>query len=297
MDQTTSETPPHESDVERLYRDVERSGALPAGVAAVDAVDAVLCTLVLRLTGGEARDLSAALPPALRRLIARCVRPETERPELLYDEPMFLRLIGSQLAITVEAAERVARAVFAAVQRLVPEDEIWDVENQLPGDLEPLWKPYTASEVTAFEAAAAPGVDVTTGPRPAEEPTESMLREVEQSGVLPAETSAEDALVAVLCTLAAELTGGELRALSEHAPVSLHRLLDRCPRHAGDAPEPLHREAFLQRVGAHLGITDDAAAGRVARAVFAALRGRIPPASVQQIDGRLPRSVRALWRP
>lgn len=135
-----------------FYREIEGSGALPEGIDAVDAADAVLCALMMRLSKKQARDVFGSLPPPLQRLTSRCVERAGDEPLLHYDRAMFVQLIASDLRIDPEDAERLSRAVFAAVQRFVPEDEVADVESQLPQDLLVLWHPYTAAGVAPFEA-------------------------------------------------------------------------------------------------------------------------------------------------
>jgi uncharacterized protein (DUF2267 family) len=49
-----------------------------------------------------------------------------------------LHLTGEDLV--TEQAERIAAAVFAAVERLISPKEIGDVASQLPRDLQSLWR-------------------------------------------------------------------------------------------------------------------------------------------------------------
>lgn len=285
-----------ESEVDDMFHDVERSGTLPDGVAAFDAVDTVLCALAMRLPRPDARDLINVVPPTLQRIISRCVTHEDDLPEVSFDQLAFLRLVSTRLGILVEEAERVSRAVFAAVQKLMPEDEVWDVRNRLPRELDTLWYPYSQSGQAAFEPpSGAAREDVLRGARPFEEPTETILREIEQSGVLPEGTSSTEAVRAVLCTLARELTGAEAHELAQLAPRTLRSLLEPSIKHRDERPQAFDQATFLRQIADQLRI-EGAAADRVTRAVFAALRARMPDAEVQRIDGRLPRSVRLLWQ-
>lgn len=283
-----------EREVQNMFRAIERSGTLPAGIAAFDAADTVLCALEMRLPRADAQDVANALPPALRRILARCVVHPTDLPMISLDELGFLRLIATELKILVEEAKRLTRAVFEAVQQLIPEDEIWDVRNRLPRELDTLWYPYNQSNREPFEPP--PSLEPEDlAERPVEEPTEKILYEIELSGILPIGVSATDAVQAVLCTLSLELTGGELEELTRLAPRTLRNLLNRCARHRGERPQTVHEEAtFLRHVANHLGV-DVRSAQRISRMVFAALRGRLPPAEVPKIDNRIPRSVRRLW--
>jgi uncharacterized protein (DUF2267 family) len=285
-----------ENEVQNMFHDIERSGTLPAGVAAFEAADAVLCALEMRLPRADAEDLADVVPPTLRRILSRCVVHEGDLPEISFDELSFLRLIATDLGIAVEDAERVTRAVFEAVQKLMPEDEIWDVRNRLPRKLDTLWYPYNQSNREPFEQpSGTEAEDVLRGARPFEQPTEQVVREIEQSGALPEGFSSTEAVRAVLCTLSMELTGGEAKELIELAPRTLQGLLTRCFRHRGEQPQTFDQAMFLRAVANHLGI-DVATAERISRTVFAAIRGRLPPDEIHKIDGRLPRSVRQLWK-
>jgi uncharacterized protein (DUF2267 family) len=246
----------------------------------------------MRLPRADAQDVADVVPPTLRRILTRCVVHRTDLPEISFDELGFLRLIATELEIIVEEAERLTRSVFEAVQQLMPEDEIWDVRNRLPRELDTLWYPYNQSNREPFEPPPPEPAEVED--RPVEEPTETILHEIEISGVLPGGVSATDAVRAVLCTLSLELTGGEIEELAALAPRTLAGLLSRCSRHHDERPQPLDEPSFLRRVAHHLGL-DVPTAERITRTVFAALRGRLPAAEVSKIDNRLPRSVRRLW--
>lgn len=297
--QTSIEPRPHpdERDVEvdEMFLEIERSPTLPSGISAFDAADAVLCALAMRLPRADAEDLSSVVPQSLRRMLGRCVVHEDDLPEVSFDQRGFLNLIATRLQISFEAAERLSRTVFAAVQRLMPEDEVWDVRNRLPRDLDALWYPFTQSGHAAFEEPAVSGEDRLRGPRPLEEPAESILREVEQSGVLPSGTGPATAVRAVLCTLSLELTGAEALELANLSP-SFHTLLDRCVAHRAERPQAFEQPIFIGHVANHLEVGLDVAE-RITRTVFAALRGRLPATEIQQIDNRVPRSVRKLWKP
>ncbi len=290
---------PADEDRERevlfMFRDIDRSGVLPADVTSFDAADAVLCALAMRLSRAEAEDVASFAPPSLRRIISRCVIHDEDRPEISLDMMGFLRLVAAHLRVLTEDAERISRAVFTAVQKLMPEDEVLDVRAQLPAELDALWYPFGATGRAPFEADIPEPPEVRRGTRPLEEPTETFLRELEQSGVLPATIPALDALQGVLCTLSLELTGTEANDLAGTSR-TMQALLEPCVRHRGERPQPMTRPAFLQQVADHLG-TDESTADRIARTVFASVRGRLPPDEIQKIDGRIPRSVRALWKP
>lgn len=281
-----------ERAVQNMFRAIERSGTLPPGIAAFDAADTILCALEMRLPRADAQDLVDVVPPTLGRILSRCIVHRTAQPEISLDELGFLRLIATELKILVEEAQRLTRAVFEAVQQLVPEDEIWDVRNRLPRGLDTLWYPYNQSNREPFEPPPPEPEDREA--RPVEEPTETILHEIELSGVLPIGISAVDAVRSVLCTLSIELTGGENEELAGLVPRTLRELLTRCPRHLGERPETFDEASFVRRIAHHLGI-DRRTAERITRTVFGALRGRLPPDEVPKIENRIPRSVRRLW--
>lgn len=271
-------------DSSQFYRELEASGAVPEGVSPSEAASAVLCTLAARLSGGEAQDLVASLPARLRPLLDSCPRHPQANPEA-FDRETFLHRVDGHLNIGFAASVDLSRAVFAAVRRQLPDEQIFDIESQLPRDLVELWTPIG---VPVPDSPPSPG-------RPAEEPTETIFREVDESGTLPPQTSAPDAVSAVVCALAKQLTGGEARELAEVSPPTLHAMIEHCGAHRDEQPESFDRPSFDQYVADHLGI-DPAAADRITRAVFAALRGRIPPTERAQIDNRLRRDMLALWQ-
>ncbi|MBX3157074.1 MAG: DUF2267 domain-containing protein [Deltaproteobacteria bacterium] len=275
--------------VQDLYRDIERSGVLPEKVAAFEAADAVLCALEMRLPRAEAEEVAHELPQALQLLIGRCVIHRTDRPEISFGQLAFLRLVASALGISVEQGERVTRAVFAAVQKLLAEDEVLDVRARLPRELAALWYPLGQTGVEPFEEP--PPEPAETAARPVEEPAERILRELETSGVLPAGLSAVDATQAVLCTLSLELTEHEAQALAAFSTTFQH-LLAPCGRHRG--ARQVHQPPFLERLVDHLGV-DRRRAEQIARTVLAALRGRLAPEELHRIDSEIPRAVRRLW--
>ncbi|XYI02657.1 DUF2267 domain-containing protein [Sorangium sp. So ce1128] len=123
---------------EQIFRRVEQSGTLPPNLAAPEAVGATLCTLSRRLSGGEARDLAAALPSTLQAIVQPCATHRDEQPEV-FGRREFLETLAEHLLIHTDQARAVSQAVFAAVEREIPMKEVTDVESQLPADLKELW--------------------------------------------------------------------------------------------------------------------------------------------------------------
>jgi uncharacterized protein (DUF2267 family) len=288
---------PAEDERERLFqylfRELARSNVLPSNVPAFEAVYTVLCALEMRLPRRRAAELMDDVPPTLRLLLSQCAAHKTNRPEISFDEPGFQHLVGSTLHISFTDAERVTRGVFVAVQKLLSVDEILRVRDQLPAVLDALWYPL---EAAGLEPSEAPAPDeAAAGIRPAEEPIEKILHEIDLSGELPTGLSAVDAMQGALCTLSQELTGHEAQELADTSR-TLRALLVPCVRHRGEQPHVMHRPTFLHRLALHFGV-DERRAERIAQTVFAALRGRLPPDEIHKIDGRVPRSVRPVWNP
>jgi uncharacterized protein (DUF2267 family) len=57
----------------------------------------------------------------------------------VFGDDELLRRVADHLGTDEERAEIVARAVFAAVKRVLPDDEIASVASQLPEPLLALW--------------------------------------------------------------------------------------------------------------------------------------------------------------
>ncbi|WP_437284112.1 DUF2267 domain-containing protein [Sorangium sp. So ce406] len=123
---------------EHIFRQVEQSGALPPHLGAPEAVGAALCTLSRRLSGGEARDLAAALPSTIQAIVQPCATHRDEDPEV-FSRREFLETLAEHLHIDTDQARAVSHAVFAAVEREIPTKEVTDIESQLPADLKDLW--------------------------------------------------------------------------------------------------------------------------------------------------------------
>lgn len=132
-------------------------------------------------------------------------------------------------------------------------------------------------------------------PRPVEEPTEKLFHDVEASGVLPDGIAASEATTVVLCNLLMRVSGGEADEFVVAAPRTLRALLGRCMSHRGEQQETFNRDVFLQRVANQLGIQTHVA-DRLARAVFAATRARLPSHEVIELETQLPRDLLAMFR-
>lgn len=140
QEQIAGQPTPADEKTKKFFRDIEASGALPEGVSAPDAASAVLCTLTMRVSGGEAREFVETTPPALKSLLEPCVKHRDERPRK-FDRDQFLLFVADHLGLgsDTQKAEKIARAVFSAVRVDLPTREIDDVASQLPRDLRDLW--------------------------------------------------------------------------------------------------------------------------------------------------------------
>jgi uncharacterized protein (DUF2267 family) len=151
---TTTATARSIDDVsEQIFRQVEQSGALPANLRAPEAVGVALCTLSRRLSGGEARDLAAALPSTIQAIVQPCATHRDEAPEV-FSRREFLETLSEQLHIDADQAREVSQAVFAAVEREIPMKEVTDIESQLPADLKDLWGRHRAASTSHVQRLA-----------------------------------------------------------------------------------------------------------------------------------------------
>jgi uncharacterized protein (DUF2267 family) len=97
------------------------------------ATEAVLETLAERISGGQARDLEAWLPPELRAPVERARQSKGEQPlPLSLDE--FLERVAEREGVSADEARRHARAVFAALREGIAQKEFADTLAQLPRD-------------------------------------------------------------------------------------------------------------------------------------------------------------------
>jgi uncharacterized protein (DUF2267 family) len=245
---------------ERFYSTVQ----LKAGIAREDAeraARAVLETLAERIAAGEARDLAASLPPEPAAAL------NTTTPAEGFDVDEFVRRVAERTAVDPGTAERYARAVFAALGRTVPADEIRDMTAELPRDFAPLIAEAEGRFVEIVDAA-------------------ELLRDVSQRAGLDPE-GARRAVEAVLETLAERIAGGEVEDLISLLGVELHAPLRRGLEASGGEARPMSLDEFLRRVAEREGVTP-AEARDHARAVFAALRDAIPDREFGDITVQLP---------
>jgi uncharacterized protein (DUF2267 family) len=138
LDQAISLAPqpaePQQPPAERLYRLVARRSETLDVRSAPRAVEAVLEALALRLSGGQAEDLAAQLPPEVRAAVERGRARKGREHALALTLEQFLDEIARLEGADRDEARDHARAVLLALQRIVPEKEWSDTWAQLPDE-------------------------------------------------------------------------------------------------------------------------------------------------------------------
>ncbi|HYG69856.1 MAG TPA: DUF2267 domain-containing protein [Anaeromyxobacteraceae bacterium] len=116
---------------------VARAG-LPEGLDPAHAARGAVCTLARRVDAADARALLDALPVAIRDLVA-CEHRERDDAEP-WSRAEFVGRLAEHVGADALQAERIARVVFAALQRHVPPETVAAFGEALPSDLEELWR-------------------------------------------------------------------------------------------------------------------------------------------------------------
>jgi uncharacterized protein (DUF2267 family) len=251
---------------------------LPAHVSAAAAASVTVCTLVTKLTRGQAHLLLEAFPGAIQVLFEPCI---THRygPVADLDDAGFLQRISDRLGVSPAHAEQIADGVFRAVRHQLAPDVIAHVAVQLPRDLRDLW----------LGTRTIPGVEAT-------EPTarQQLLREISDRAALPVGISASDALAAVMCTFSQRLSGGEAHDVLLGLPEVVRPLLERCVTHRDEEGAVFDRAQLMSSVADELGVTA-AQADRIVFGVLAAVKRALPAKEVHDVTSQLPTDLRALW--
>jgi uncharacterized protein (DUF2267 family) len=268
---------------DRVRRTVAASARLPADLVADDAIAAVMCTLMDRLTAGEAHHVIDALPVSMRPLFAACVRHRIGQPTLKLDHVEFLRRVAEHLGVTPAHAELVCEVVFEAVRSELSDKLVDDVAHQLPRGLQELWLAGPRVEPPAEEAILS-----------SDDARLAVEEEIERSVALPPGVTSAAAFSAVMCALAARISGGETRELAFGLPMTLRGLVDRCTRHRAEEGEVFGHEELLRRVATHL-LLEPSDAEPITRAVFRATKRVLPERVTVDIASQLPVDLRALW--
>lgn len=127
-----------DADYRALVEALAREG-LPRRAEATRAVEAVMCALAQRIAPPEFDEVRERLPEPFRTRLAPCER-HTIAPRELRAVEDFYEIVAEDLDRSPEEIEPTVRAVFAAVRAQLPEEEGEDVANQLPLELEVLWR-------------------------------------------------------------------------------------------------------------------------------------------------------------
>jgi osmotically-inducible protein OsmY/uncharacterized protein (DUF2267 family) len=159
------------------------------------------------------------------------------------------------------------------------------------------WVERSEAERLAWMAGGVTAIDnqLTIGLAAQTEEWGPVFDRIEGSGVLPPDVGAGDAARAVLCALSLRMSREDAQLLAAVLPGELNRLVHPCVRHRRDAPDAFDRTEFLRRVADHLLVSPEQAEF-VARAVFAALKNRVPAAEIQDIATQLPSELKELWQ-
>jgi uncharacterized protein (DUF2267 family) len=225
------------------------------------AVRAVLHTLGERITRGEAEDIAAFLPTELRPILTSVPEPAES-----FGLEEFIQRVADREVVDKDAAADHVRAVFLALGQAVAPGELRDMAAQLSRDYNPL-----------LEAAQIE--------RDPDTPRDPLVRRVaELTGLdLP---SARIAAEAVLETLAVRISEGEVEDLMNRLPADLVPPLERGRAESRTATR-MSLEEFLERVAEREGVDPDEAEDH-AKAVFAAMRERLPNKEIHDVESELP---------
>ncbi len=269
---------------DRVRSSIASNARLPSELAPEDAISAVMCALVDRLTAGEAHYLFDALPASMRSLFATCVRHRTGQPTMKLDRVDFLERVAEHLGVTPAHAEIICEVVFEAVRCELPDKLADDVAHQLPRGLQELW-------LVRRMRVEAPPAEATLA---ADEARRAIEEEIAAKAPLPAGVTSGDAFSAVMCALSQRVSRGEARELVLGLPETMRGLLERCAAHRSEESDVFGRDELLRRVALHLQL-DPAEVEPIARAVFTAVKRILPEKAAFDIGSQLPVDLRELW--
>jgi uncharacterized protein (DUF2267 family) len=232
------------------------------------AAQATLETLAERISGGEARDLAADLPEALRTWL---LAHPGDAEQFGVDE--FVRRVAAREDVDTDTAERHARAVFVALARLVRHDEIANLLTELPKEYERL----LGEAAGRTREASAPEVLPEN---------EFLDRVAGRAGLDPG--AARRATDAVLETLAERIAGGEVDDIARQLPEELREPLMRGKSLSGGKARRMSLDEFVARIAEREDVTWEQALDH-ARAVFETLSEGLPEKEWADLVADLPR--------
>jgi uncharacterized protein (DUF2267 family) len=288
-----------DEEEDSLDAGVRRSGALPRHVRAFDAATAVLGTLATRLSRGEVGKLAAALPDRIGTVLRYCPRPDRDEGEA-FDKDAFVQRVAERLSIEPAAAEKLTRAVFAALHAQLAEREAHDAASQLPKELRDLW---LGGETLAPSVPLPPQRHVVppgfVDDRPREDELDLVgrrfLAEIEEDGSVPDDKTALDVSTAVLGALARRVSGGEARAFIAALPPILQRQLAPAASHGERPVERFNYAGLRDEVAAQLAVWPEQA-DHLIQLVFDVARAHVRPTEIEHIASQLPEDLKRLWR-
>jgi uncharacterized protein (DUF2267 family) len=248
------------------------------------ATRATLETLGERISDGQARDIAEQLPVPLRPVIVGGRDPEP------FDVGEFVRRVAEREGVDRPLARQHARAVFAALGRVVSREEIEDMRAQLPsgfGDL-----------VVAAHQQHVLG-DTRTEPAPAEPVGVASVDDVYDAVAARIgldRRGGEAATKAVLEALANRISGGEIDDVAARLPSELREPLARGKAKSRGAAKPLSLAAFVREIADLEGVDEETARDH-ARAVFSTLRRAISEEEYRDVVSQLPDDYEVLVGP
>ncbi|WP_437855940.1 CBS domain-containing protein [Sorangium sp. So ce363] len=177
-----------------------------------------------------------------------------------------------------------------ALGRLVGVISLSDIARSEPDDR----VAGTLRATATREAPAAPGAEPAREARPIDVKSERVFRRIEQSGALPKDLRAPEAVGAVLCVLSLRVSGGEARDMAGALPPTLREIVEPCALHRAELPDTFGRGEFVQVLAQHLQTSSEQAEA-LARAVFSAVEAEMPMDEVTAVEGQLPGDLKDLW--
>jgi uncharacterized protein (DUF2267 family) len=118
---------------------VRRRGDIGSAEEALVAIEAALRTLAERISGGEARDIAARIPPEFKKYL------DKGDDENAHSFPLqeFYRRVSKREGVKAPVGVLHTRAVLSTLRVALPPDEFRDVLSQLPVEFAELfdWDP------------------------------------------------------------------------------------------------------------------------------------------------------------
>lgn len=270
----------HAPAAERFLGSISADAALPPDVPPALAAVVVTGALFERLTAGQAHDLLRALPLDVQPLLEPSYARREGRPVRQFGRAELLDRVGEALAMPPIAAELVVSAVFQALCSALPDEEIAHVTQQLPHDLQELWR----------RPVPPPAEDIPSSL----ELLHQVLGDIERSGALPSHVPATAAFATVMCLFGRRLSGGEAKNLELGLPNTLRPLVEACLVHRREEQLTFESDELFANVSVDLRTSLEEAEAIVLAVLAAAMRV-LPREELDRVASQLPSDLRALW--